>query len=268
MHTLFSQKLELFQRSENSIWTDEHISKELLKCHLDDSTDGASRRLEKRNKILDFINRSIGKNSKILDLGCGPGLLDFELSKSGHDILGIDFNIESINYAVKNKKSNNIRYKYENYLKIKFPEKYDTVIMIYCDFGALIPSEQKVLLKSIYNSLKSDGVFIFDIFKPDLKTLKKEVNCWSISGGNDFWCKNPYLFLQEVKTFDEASAIGERYFVIDQKKHNIKEFILWNQYYTVESIKKLMSENNFEVENIDQKVITDENSMFVVARKV
>lgn len=264
---LFSKNLKLFQRSENSIWTDEYISKELLKCHLDESMDGASRTLEKRNKILNFINRSINKNSKILDLGCGPGLLDFELAKFGHKILGVDFNIESINYAVNNKQSNNIEYKYENYLTGTFPEKYDAILMIYCDFGALIPNEQITVLKNIYDALKDDGVFIFDVFKSDLKTSRKEQNSWNISNGNDFWCKDPYIILKEVKIFDKENAIGERYFVINQNKSTTKEFILWNQYYNEDSISKLMSDNNFDVKSINENLISGENSMFVIAKK-
>lgn len=265
---MFSKNLKLFQRNENSIWTDEYISKQLLKCHLDDSTDGASLNSEKRSKILDFINRNINKCSTILDLGCGPGLFDFELAKLGHKIMGIDFNIESINYAIQNKKTNNIEYKYENYLESLFKEKYDVILMIYCDFGALIPSEQKVLLKKIYNSLKSDGVFIFDVFRSNLKTSMKEQNCWSISDGNDFWCKDSYLLLKEVKVFDKENAVGERYFVVNQKAPQTKEFILWNQYYSKDSINRLMLENNFNIKNINKNVISDMNSMFVIANKM
>ena len=265
---MFSKKLKLFQKNENSIWTDEHISKELLKCHLNDFTDGASRKLTKRNKILEFINNSIKKNSNILDLGCGPGLFDFELSKLGHKILGVDFNIESINYAIKNKKSKNIEYRYENYLESIFTEKYDAILMIYCDFGALIPSEQTILLKNVYNALKNDGVFIFDVFKTELKKSRTPLNCWNISDGNDFWCKDPYLLLQEIKIFNNENAVGERYFVINQKKSTTKEFILWNQYYNKNSIKKLMLENKFNIIDINENLIANENSIFITAKKI
>lgn len=265
---MFSKELTLFQRSENSIWTDEHIAKELLKCHLDESIDGASRKLEKRSKILEFINKSINKNSKILDLGCGPGLFDFELAKFGHRILGIDFNSESIDYALKNKKSNNIEYRCENYLESDFTEKYDVALMIYCDFGALIPSEQKILLKNVYDSLEQGGFFIFDVFKTDVMISRKELNNWNISDGNDFWSKDPYILLQEVKIFNEASAVGERYFIVNQKKATSKEFILWNQYYSKNSIRKLMTENGFDVKVIDENILSDEKSMFVIAKRM
>ena len=265
---MFSKELKLFQRNENSIWTDEHIAKELLKCHLDESMDGASRKLEKRNKILNFINKSIDKNSKILDLGCGPGLFDFELAKFGHRILGIDFNSESIKYAIKNKSSSNIEYRCENYLENACNEKCNVALMIYCDFGALIPSEQKILLKNVYDLLESDGIFIFDVFKSDVMISRKEINCWNISDGNDFWCEDPHLLLQEVKIFDEANSVGERYFVVNQEKSMTKEFILWNQYYSKDSISDLLAENGFAVKDIDENVLSDEESMFVIAEKM
>lgn len=264
---MFSKELTLFQRSENSIWTDEHIAKELLKCHLDETMDGASRKLEKRKKILEFINKSIDKNSKILDLGCGPGLFDFELAKFGHKIMGIDFNSESINYALNNKRSNNIEYRCENYLENVFTEKYDAALMIYCDFGALVPSEQRVLLKKVYDSLESDGMFIFDVFKSDVMMSRQKMNCWNISDGDDFWSKYPYLFLQEIKIFEEDNAVGERYFVVNQEKAITKEFILWNQYYSKDSIRQLMMENGFAVKDIAENVLSDEKSMFVIAKK-
>lgn len=265
---MFGKELELFQRSERSIWTDEYISKELLKCHLDESTEGASRSSEKREQILNFISENIKPNSKILDLGCGPGLLDFELGKLDHKILGVDFNIESISYANKNKKLDNIEYLYENYLTQDFDGKYDVILMIYCDFGALIPSEQKIILKKIYNLLSDNGVFIFDVFETSNKS-KPTCNCkkWNFSKGNDFWNKEPYLILEEVKIFKNENAVGNRYFVIDQKNGTKKEFILWNQYYDKASISNFLLKDKFKVKNIKLDLLGKNDVMFLVAEK-
>ncbi len=266
---MFGRELELFQRNETSIWTDEYISKELLKCHLDETTEGASRSAQKRNKIVDFINQSIKPHSKILDLGCGPGLMDAELAKLGHKVLGADFNIESINYANKNMKLSGTKYLYKNYLTEDFDGKYDVILMIYCDFGALIPSEQKILLKKIHNLLTDDGVFIFDVFETSCthKPLQNSTK-WSFSNGNDFWCKEPYLLLEEVKVFDGQNAVGERYFVIEQGSFKQKEFILWNQYYTKTTICNLLSENKFKIKKINFDLLDKNNVMFLISEKV
>lgn len=266
---MFGKDLELFQKSKESIWTDKYISKELLKCHLDESTEGASRSTKKRENILNFISKNIKPNSKILDLGCGPGLFDFELGKLGHKILGVDFNIESINYANKNKKLDNIKYVYENYLEKDFNGKYDVILMIYCDFGALIPSEQKILLRKIYNLLSDNGVFIFDVFETSNK-LKPTCNYkkWNFFKGNDFWNKKPYLLLEEVKIFENENAVGNRYFVIDQNTGAKKEFILWNQYYNKVSIDSFLLENRFKVKNIKLDLLDNDDVMFLVSEKL
>lgn len=266
---MFAEKLKLFQRNNYSIWTDKYISKELLKCHLDDSVDGASRSFNKRTKILNFINQNIGPESKILDLGCGPGLIDFELGKLGHKILGIDFNVESVNYANKNKKLNNIEYVYKDYLSEDLKGKYDVILMIYCDFGALIPSEQKVLLNKIYNLLTDKGVFIFDIFKLSfIKESMKSFKNWNFSKGNDFWNKDPYLLLEEVEFFEKENTIGRRYFIIDQKNNEKKEFVLWDQYYDKNSISKLLLENKFKIKKTNDHLLSDENSVFIISEKL
>lgn len=267
---MFLKELQLFERSKASIWTDEYISKELLKCHLDEFSDGASRKPEKREKIINFLKENIKPRSKILDLGCGPGLIDFEFGKLGHDILGIDFNIESINYANKNKKLENIEYIYKNYLTEDLKGKFDVILMIYCDFGALVPKEQRILLKKIHNLLTDDGIFIFDVFKTsafNAQKSSKSFKCWAFSNGNDFWNKDPYLFLEESKVFKNENAVGRRYFVVDQNNKS-KEFILWDQYYDKNSIENLLLENKFKIKKIKNNLFDNEDTMFIISEKL
>jgi SAM-dependent methyltransferase len=266
---MFRKELELFQRSKETIWTDKYISKNLLASHLDESSDGASRVNDSRIKIINWIKNKIGKNSKVIDLGCGPGLYSYELGKTGHKVFGIDSNKESINYAQKNKYIKNyIEYKYGNYLLDNFEIIYDAALMIYCDFGALIHSEQKKLLKKIRKGLSNKGLFIFDVFGNDFRKNKKEYKNWSISSGNDFWNKNPYILLEEQKLFDTENTIGRRYYVIEQKTGKIKEYILWDQYYDENNIKKLLEDSKFKVKEINKDLIKNkEGIMFIIAEK-
>src|SRR5215470_11135266 len=112
---MYNNELKLFQRSNESIWTDEYISKSLLDAHLNESYDAASRISSKRINTINWINNNIKPCSKIIDLGCGPGLYAYELGKLGHNVLGIDFNKESINFAQKNKCINDfLEYRYCN----------------------------------------------------------------------------------------------------------------------------------------------------------
>jgi len=151
---MYNDELKLFQRCDETIWTDDYISKTLLKAQLDESTNAGSRKPENRKIIVDWINQRIEPFSKIIDIGCGPGLYSFDLGKLGHSVLGIDFNKASYNFANKNKTVNQlIKYKYNNYLKDTFIGKFNLAMMIFCDFSALIPEDQIILLNKIRNIL-------------------------------------------------------------------------------------------------------------------
>src|SRR5438128_6882772 len=46
-----------------------------------------------------------GRNLKILDVGCGTGCISTELSRMGHDLLGLDRNERMIEIATRTKKT-------------------------------------------------------------------------------------------------------------------------------------------------------------------
>jgi len=48
-----------------------------------------------------------GRNLKILDVGCGTGCISLELSRMGHDVLGLDRNERMIEIATRTKKTSN-----------------------------------------------------------------------------------------------------------------------------------------------------------------
>jgi ubiquinone/menaquinone biosynthesis C-methylase UbiE len=267
---MYDNELRLFQKSADVLWTDEHISKSMLASHLDESNDGASRKPENRTKIINWINGIVKPNSNIIDLGCGPGLYVYELGVLGHNVLGVDFNPESVRYAQKNKSIKGyVDYKYGNYLKDEIEGKYNAAIMIYFDFGVLIPNEQNILLKRLNNILQNDGLFIFDMYgtKDALNIFNQKKN-WQVSKGGDFWSDEPYLLMEETKFFEHEKRMGTRYFLVNQKNGHIKEFIVWEQYYDKDSIYKLMSENGFEIVEINQALMNDNGkTLFIAAKK-
>jgi SAM-dependent methyltransferase len=263
---MLGNELKLFQRNESNIWTDEYIGKNLLKSHLDEKDNTASRKYDLRINTVNWINNMIKPNSRIIDLGCGPGLYAYELGKLGHTVFGIDINNESIKYANKHSKiPGKIKYKWSNYLKDDIEGKYNAVLMIWCDFGALIPDEQIVLLNRINNILENDGVFIFDIFGIGALKNSKNGKNWYFSKGKDFWNKEPYLMMEETKIFN--NTIGKRYIIIDEKTNTKKEYILWDQYYKRIEIKKLLRTNGFITKEINENILDDKNILFIRSEK-
>lgn len=69
-------KPPLYTPSTNSLWDDEHVSKNMLKAHLNPDLEAATRKhdfIDKSVKWITEITPPI-QYKTLLDLGCGPGL--------------------------------------------------------------------------------------------------------------------------------------------------------------------------------------------------
>lgn len=67
------------------MWEDEYISKNMLKAHLDENYDSATRKLEFVRRSVDWISETLPPSDypALLDLGCGPGIYGEFFSKKG-----------------------------------------------------------------------------------------------------------------------------------------------------------------------------------------
>ncbi|NJO91787.1 MAG: methyltransferase domain-containing protein, partial [Chloroflexia bacterium] len=96
----YTKQPGLYEKGNAQMWTDEHISKQLLQVHLNEDVDLASRKMSTIETTIDWIlQHSQNKPLRILDLGCGPGLYSEKLAKNSHEVTGVDFSNSSINYA-------------------------------------------------------------------------------------------------------------------------------------------------------------------------
>jgi SAM-dependent methyltransferase len=82
-------------------WNEPGFSARMLNEHLSQTHDLASRRSEIIDRHVAWIHDSVlgGCPSRVLDLGCGPGLYTQRLARLGHCCTGVDFGPASIAYA-------------------------------------------------------------------------------------------------------------------------------------------------------------------------
>lgn len=74
---------KLFEQSTASIWDDPHISKGMLKAHLNENQELATRKLDFVKKSVAWINTVLPNHhyNNLLDLGCGPVfMLNYSIS--------------------------------------------------------------------------------------------------------------------------------------------------------------------------------------------
>ena len=99
-----SERPEPFQfYTARDLWTDEHTSGRMLSFHLDGVSDLASRNAAFVNRSAEWIAArfNIGRDSRIADFGCGPGLYTTRLARHQARVTGIDFSKRSIAYAME-----------------------------------------------------------------------------------------------------------------------------------------------------------------------
>ena len=114
--------------------------------------------------LLVLISQYVSSNSKILDLGCGVGTIDFYLSNKCNYITCVDYSDKAIKIAKVNAELLGVS-KNLFFLQKKFPEqiipgKYDIVLCI--EFLEHI-RDDKLALANIKNLLRKNGVVIFSV---------------------------------------------------------------------------------------------------------
>ena len=139
---------EFYTASE--LWTDEYTSAQMLAFHLDENVDLSSRKTAFIDRSADWLIGHLGITSgvSVVDFGCGPGLYTSRLAKTGAEVTGIDFSARSIAYARDQARTMGLEINYVNqdYLDFVTQDRFDVVLMIFCDLCALSPAQRAIML--------------------------------------------------------------------------------------------------------------------------
>ena len=216
------QQPPIYFKSSKAFWDDEHISKSMLKAHLNTDTDGASRKLDTIQKSVEWIYHCCQnvQNKKLLDLGCGAGIYSELLYDKGFSVTGIDFSKRSIEYAQNHAKetARKIQYYYQDYVNINYENEFVIVILIYCD---------------VFNSCYLNS---FEI----LQNIKYEKY--------GFWSAEPHIIIQRNQYYKKTKNTLEQYIIIT--KNDCECFNIWNQIYSPNTFTEELKLAGFKIIDI------------------
>jgi len=151
--------------------------------------------------ILEQINKRKIKDLKILDVGCGGGIICEPLARLGAKVTGVDFAPNNIKAAKIHSKKNGLKIQYihKDIEKSKLDEKFDLILM----FEVLEHLDNwKKLIKNIKKNLNKDGIIIISTINRNLLSKLFAINIaenilnWIPKGTHDY---NKLIKPEELK---------------------------------------------------------------------
>jgi len=132
--------------------------------------------------ILGYLDKLMSKGKKVLDAGCGTGIVTRKLVKEGWDCIGVDFSEEMLKEARKKAEAKglSIDFKKVSVLDMSlFPDKSFDIIMLNGVLPYINEEDEEEAYKECYRLLKKGGILIvsqynslFDLFALNKYTLE------------------------------------------------------------------------------------------------
>lgn len=249
-----------FERSEAPFWDDPHIGRHLLAAHLDDDTPAASRSgAELDRTVAHLVARGlVGPGVRVLDLGCGPGLVATRLARLGCRVTGVDLSATSLDHARRAARAEGleIEYRRADFRELADTASFDLVLQSYGELSTFAPDVRDDLLARVRRALVPGGAFVFDVSRPRLHPPTGR--SWDLSPGG-FWRPGPHLVLEErfvTPAPDGTQLACDQYVVVDAAASGdaagarVTTYRMWFHDHTPESLTAVLTAAGLAVEEL------------------
>jgi SAM-dependent methyltransferase len=264
---------EPYSEGEKIPWNDPDFSQRMLLEHLSQQHDAASRRFENIEKHVAWIQRTIlsDKPTKILDLGCGPGLYTNRLAKLGHECTGIDFSPASINYAVESARRDNLSCSYiqQDIRAADYGQGYGLAMLIFGEFNVFRLTDARLILKKAFQALAENGHLLLEVHTfAAVTTIGKQPSSW-YSSESGLFSARPHICLTEHFWDDEHNIATTRHLILDGQIDKVAWYAETMQAYTPDQYQLLLEECGFEkitsYPSLDGDVDRSQRALMVIA---
>jgi SAM-dependent methyltransferase len=230
-------------------WNDPDFSRRMLREHLSQAHDAASRRSIIIDEHVEWIHRAVlhNQSSRVLDLGCGPGLYSSRLAQRGHTCVGIDFSPASIAYAREAARSRQLAcdYRLDDVRHAEYGTDYDLAMFIFGELNPFRPEDAQHILRKAYAALNEGGRLLLEVstLAAVQRQCQQRATWHTLEQG--LFSDRPHAVLFE-SFWDETQAVAvERFYVIDAETAEVTPHSISTQAYTDEQYRDLIQAAGF-----------------------
>lgn len=221
-----------------AFWDDPHISQRMLRAHLDPENPMASRPAAFLDRSAAWLASALDltEGSRLLDLGCGPGLYAERFARGGVRVLGIDVSRRSLDHARRTaaREALPATFRLGSYLDADLGAGHDAAVLIFEDYCALSPGQRALLLGRVRAALRAGGRFAFDVTAGPRFATVTEAVVTQPDLMDGFWAPRPYLGTHETWTYPELRLFLDRYTITEGAA--TRQFWNWVQCLTPEEV--------------------------------
>lgn len=230
-------------------WNDPAFSRRMLAEHLSQSHDLASRREERIDRHVEWIHTHLlaGRPTRVLDLGCGPGLYSSRLARLGHECTGIDFSPASIRYAREQAGRDGLSctYRHEDIRRADFGSGFGLVMLIFGELNVFRPAEARDILARAHAAMDDGGLLLLEPqTSATVEQTGKSGNSW-YSAASGLFSETPHLCLTENVWDPGNRTATTRWFIIDAATGAVSRHAATAQAYAEDELRSMLAECDF-----------------------
>ena len=224
------------------------------------------------NYLYQLISKYKAPGKELIDLGCGTGSISLKLAQKGYNVLGIDYSEEMLSQADQKFRENNIVIPlyHQDIRQFVMDRNVDIVISTFDTLNYILDEKDiERTFKNVFEVLKKDALFIFDINTP--YKLKE------ILGDNIFTYNTEEISYIWENDFDDKENICQMcltFFILDQETGLYERFEEFHEQksYEIDYLIDILHKTGFKVLNVHGELNMEEpkeedHKVFIIAKK-
>jgi SAM-dependent methyltransferase len=200
----------------------------MLKEHLSQEHDAASRRSETIGAHVSWIHDSVlrASPSRVLDLGCGPGLYAIRLARLGHRITGIDFSPVSIGHARESAQEERLACEFieGDVTAMDLGGGFDLAMMIFGEINAFDRESARTLLSRAHESLAPGGTLLLELSTESSIRDSSTRSTIAEERERSLFSDRPHFYIQQHRWLEEERVAQTRFITKDAESGEVHDY--------------------------------------------